>query len=99
MGAMTIAEIGVATRATPSLMFDGDVETMPRERIEMLQLQRLRATVAHAYERVPMHRARLTAAGVAAQDLRAPEDVRALPFTVKNDLRDHYPFGLFACGV
>ncbi len=99
MGATTIAEVDVAARAAAPLLFDGDAETMPRERLETLQLHRLRATVRHAYERVPMHRARLLAAGVAADDLRTRDDLRALPFTVKNDLRDHYPFGMFACGV
>jgi phenylacetate-CoA ligase len=98
MGATTIAEVGAARSAAP-MMFDGDVERLPRERLAVLQLDRLRATVRHAYEHVPMHRARLIAAGVAAEDLRTIDDVRALPFTVKNDLRDHYPFGLFACGV
>jgi len=99
MGAMAIAEVGIAARAAAPTFFDGDAETMPRERLETLQLLRLRATVQHAYERVPMHRARLLAAGVAAEDLCTLDDVRALPFTVKNDLRDHYPFGLFACGI
>jgi phenylacetate-CoA ligase len=99
MGAITMAEAGAAARANASLIFDGQVETMPRERLEALQLERLRATVRHAYERVPMHRARLIAAGVAAEDLATVDDVRALPFTVKSDLRDHYPFGMFACPV
>ncbi len=99
MGATTMAEVGAAARAAAPMIFDGDAETMPRERLAALQLLRLRSTVQHAYERVPMHRARLLAAGVAAEDLRTLDDVRALPFTVKNDLRDHYPFGLFACGV
>src|SRR6266511_2301566 len=99
MGATTRAEVGAAARAAAPMIFDGDAETMPRERLAALQLLRLRSTVQHAYERVPMHRARLLAAAVAAEDLRTLDDVRALPFTVKNDLRDHYPFGLFACGV
>jgi len=99
MGATTTAEVRVAARAAQPLLFDGEAETMPRERLDTLQLHRLRATVQHAYEHVPMHRARLLAAGVAAEDLRTRDDVRALPFTVKNDLRDHYPFGLFACRV
>ena len=98
MGATAMAELGAAAR-TAGAFFDGEVETMPRERLAALQLTRLRATVRHAYDRVPMHRARLLGAGVAAEDLRTLDDVRALPFTVKSDLRDHYPFGMFACGV
>ncbi len=97
MGAMTMAQAGVAQRA--ALFFDGPAETLPRERLDALQLERLRATVRHAYERVPMHRARLIANGVAAEDLRSLADVSALPFTMKTDLRDHYPFGMFACPV
>ncbi|HEX8738860.1 MAG TPA: phenylacetate--CoA ligase [Casimicrobiaceae bacterium] len=69
---------------------------MPRERLAELQAGRLRATVANAYENVPLYRARLDAAGVGAADIRSADDVAALPFTTKADLREHYPFGLFA---
>ncbi|HEX8012084.1 MAG TPA: phenylacetate--CoA ligase [Casimicrobiaceae bacterium] len=69
---------------------------MPRERLAALQIERLRASVANAYEHVPLHRARLDAAGIAPGDIARLEDVRALPFTLKTDLRDHYPFGMFA---
>ncbi|HEX7221562.1 MAG TPA: phenylacetate--CoA ligase [Burkholderiales bacterium] len=61
-----------------------------------MQLRRLRATVKRAYEAVPLHRARLAAAGLAPRDVRSLDDLRALPFTLKSDLREHYPFGLFA---
>lgn len=76
--------------------FDRATETMPRERLAALQLERLRRTLRHARERVPVYRARLEAAGVEPDDVRTLQDVRALPFTTKADLRDHYPFGLFA---
>ncbi len=73
-----------------------EVETMPRERLAALQLARLRETVKSAWENVPLHRSRLDAAGVAPDDLRSLDDVQRLPFTLKSDLRDHYPFGMFA---
>ncbi|HEX6136407.1 MAG TPA: phenylacetate--CoA ligase [Casimicrobiaceae bacterium] len=72
---------------------------MPRERLAALQLARLNATLANAYANVPMYRARLDAAGVGATGIATLADVARLPFTVKADLRDHYPFGMFACGV
>ncbi|MCB2020057.1 MAG: phenylacetate--CoA ligase, partial [Burkholderiaceae bacterium] len=75
------------------------IETMPREQLAELQLDRLRATVRHAAENVTLHRARLNAAAVRAEDLRSLADVQRLPFTTKADLRDHYPFGLFALPV
>jgi phenylacetate-CoA ligase len=73
-----------------------ELETMPREALARLQLERLRETVRNAYEHVPMQRQRLDAAGLRPDDVRALADLQRLPFTVKTDLRDHYPFGLFA---
>ncbi|HUJ86495.1 MAG TPA: phenylacetate--CoA ligase [Burkholderiales bacterium] len=61
-----------------------------------LQLRRLRATLKNAAENVPLHRERMKAARIEPQDIRTLEDLRHLPFTVKTDLRDHYPFGMFA---
>jgi phenylacetate-CoA ligase len=72
------------------------LETTPREKLAALQLERLRATVTNAYHCVPMHRARLDAAGISPDDIVTLTDLERLPFTQKADLRDHYPFGLFA---
>jgi phenylacetate-CoA ligase len=69
---------------------------MPREQLARLQLRRLRATLANAWENVPLHRKRMRAAGVRPEDVRRLEDLRHLPFTMKGDLRDNYPFGMFA---
>jgi phenylacetate-CoA ligase len=71
------------------------VETWPRRELERLQLERLRAVVARA-NRVPLHRDRLTAAGIGPSSVRALEDLRGLPFSTKADFRDTYPFGLLA---
>ena len=95
MGAITMAEVGGATRR----LLHADVEAMPRERLEALQLARLNATIAHAHAHVPLHRARLDAAGVGRGPLARLDDAAMLPFTVKSDLRDHYPFGMFACAT
>jgi phenylacetate-CoA ligase len=73
-----------------------ELETMPREQLRALQLRRLRATVENAYANVPPMRHRLDAAGVRPDDMRSLDDVQQLPFTLKSDLRDNYPFGLFA---
>jgi len=77
-------------------MLHPDLECMPREQLAELQLSRLQATLKNAYEHVPLHRARLAAAGMRPDDLRSLADVQHLPFTLKSDLRDHYPFGMFA---
>ncbi|MCU0897399.1 MAG: phenylacetate--CoA ligase [Burkholderiales bacterium] len=77
-------------------MFEPDAETMPRERLRELQLRRLRATLRNVWENVPLHRKRMRALGIAPDDVRSLDDAARLPFTTKSDLRDHYPFGLFA---
>jgi phenylacetate-CoA ligase len=74
-----------------------DVETAPRERLEALQLERLRCTIARLLSSVRPARERLGAAGIAApEDVGSLDDLPRLPFTVKSDLRAHYPFGLLA---
>ena len=72
------------------------VEGISREEMGALQARRLRNCVAHAAANVPLYRERLGGVGIAPGDVRAVEDVARLPFTVKQDLRDHYPYGLFA---
>lgn len=96
MGAAARVDALRAPAAGAGVFFDRAIETMPRERLAALQLERLRRTLQHARERVPLYRQRLEAMGVEADDVRTLDDVRALPFTYKSDLRDHYPFGLFA---
>jgi len=92
MGAITMQEVGATRRA----YFEAERETMPRERLAELQLERLNAMLAHAHAHVPFYRDRLDAAGVDRHGVRSLDDVAHLPFTIKSDLRDHYPFGLFA---
>lgn len=71
-------------------------EHLSRAELEALQLERLQWTVRHAYENVPFYRQRFDEAGVSPDDIRQLSDIEKLPFTTKSDLRDHYPFGLFA---
>lgn len=71
-------------------------ETLPRKEIEKLQLERLQATVKRVYEKVPAYRAKMDEVGIKPEDIESLKDLKRLPFTTKQDLRDNYPFGLFA---
>jgi len=96
MGATTTTRAGASAAGRSADYFDAAVETMPREQLAELQLARLRETLRNAHDRVALHRQRLDAAGIAPDAVRSLDEVRHLPFTVKADLRDHYPYGMFA---
>ncbi|MDA1310132.1 MAG: phenylacetate--CoA ligase, partial [Proteobacteria bacterium] len=72
------------------------IETASRDEIAALQLQRLKWSLRHAYDNVPFYRQGFEAAGVHPDDLSCLGDLAKFPFTIKTDLRDNYPFGLFA---
>ena len=72
------------------------IEIASRDEIEALQLERLKWSLNHAYSNVPMYKQRFDEAGVHPDDLKSLKDLSKFPFTVKDDLRDNYPFGLFA---
>lgn len=72
------------------------IEIASRDEIQSLQLERLKWSVRHAYDNVPMYKQRFDEAGVHPDDLKTLADLAKFPFTYKNDLRDNYPFGLFA---
>jgi phenylacetate-CoA ligase len=79
------------------VLWNRERESLPRDRLAILQLQRLRQTIARQLESVPPIGERLRQAGVSSpEDVGSLEDLTRLPFTRKVDLRDHYPFGLFA---
>jgi phenylacetate-CoA ligase len=78
------------------MIWNETMETMARPKIEMLQSERLRQLVARVYERVPFYKQTLDAAGIRPNAIKSIADLPRLPFTKKTDLRDHYPFGLFA---
>jgi len=76
--------------------FEPAVESMSRGKLAALQLKRLRQTVKNAYDNVPLHRKRMRKLRMEPGDIKSLEDLTRLPFTLKGDLRDHYPFGMFA---
>ncbi|HPU97321.1 MAG TPA: phenylacetate--CoA ligase [Candidatus Hydrogenedentes bacterium] len=69
---------------------------LPERQLRQLQLHRLQVVVRRAYDNVALFRSRMQERGLTPDDIRSLEDIRKLPFTVKTDLRDTYPFGLFA---
>ncbi len=85
-----------AGRETSDYMFDRAAETMSRSELKALQLTRLKTTLERAYNKVPHYKKKFDAAGVKPSDLKSLADLARFPFTVKTDLRDNYPFGLFA---
>ncbi|MBQ4567668.1 MAG: phenylacetate--CoA ligase [Desulfovibrio sp.] len=78
------------------MLFNIKLETLPREELEALQLRRLQDLCNRLYANVPFYRKRFNEAGISPADIRSLKDLRLLPFTEKQDLRDHYPYGLFA---
>lgn len=77
-------------------MWNEETETMPREELRKLQLERLKRALRHVYDHVAYYRERCDQVGVRPADLRTPDDLAKFPFTTKRDLRDNYPFGPFA---
>ena len=69
---------------------------MPVEQLRELQLDRMKRSFAHAYENIPLYRERFAEAGVVPSDLKSLDDLVKFPFLTKQDMRDSYPFGLFA---
>ncbi len=78
------------------MFYNEDFETLPRPALEALQLKRLKAVAERVYKNVPFYRQSFDKAGIKPDDIRALEDLRRLPFTFKQDMRDSYPYGLFA---
>ena len=75
------------------------IETASRDELRAMQLERLQWSVRHAYENVAHYREKCQAEGVHPDDLRTLEDLARFPFTTKKDLRDNYPFGMFAVPI
>jgi len=76
--------------------YDPEHETMSRDRLAQLQLERLQKTVKKVYESVPFYKNAFKARGIEPGDIKSLDDINKLPFTYKQDLRDNYPYGLFA---
>ncbi|PWM66765.1 MAG: phenylacetate--CoA ligase [Clostridiales bacterium] len=79
--------------------FSKEIETASRETLENIQSERLVKTVKRVYDNVPAYRKRMDDIGLKPEDIRSIKDLNKLPFTYKQDLRDNYPYGLFACDM
>ncbi len=77
------------------MFFQKDIETMPRKKLEELQLERLKWVVDYSIRNVPFYAKRLGEAGVTAEKIKSLSDIQYIPMTTKADIRDNYPFGLF----
>ena len=77
------------------MIYNIEYETMPREALAAIQLQRLRSTLERVYAMVPFYRKQFDQAGIKPADVKTLDDLQRIPFTTKQDLRDNYPFGLF----
>ncbi|MDZ7667224.1 MAG: phenylacetate--CoA ligase [Desulfotignum sp.] len=77
-------------------IFDIDFETMPREGLEAIQLRRLQNTVQRVCATVPFYKKQFETAGITPKDIRSLDDLQHIPFTTKQDLRDNYPYSMFA---
>ena len=78
------------------MIFSEEMETLPREALEALQLKRLQQTVSRVYHTVDFYKKSFDTAGIKSDDIKSLADLKRLPFTTKTDLRDNYPFGLFS---
>lgn len=78
------------------MFFQKEIETAPRAEIEALQLAKLKALVKYCYDNVPFYTKRLDEAGVTPDKIKVLSDIQYIPYTTKDDIRDTYPFGLFA---
>ncbi len=77
------------------IYWEEEIETLPRVGLESIQLRRLKHLVARVYKTVKPYRRKMDEAGVKPEDIQSLDDLRKLPFTAKEDLRNNYPFGLF----
>lgn len=77
------------------MFFQKDAETMSRQKIEEIQLKRLKSLVDYCYNNVPFYHDRLDKAGVTGDKIKCLDDIQYIPYTTKDDIRDNYPFGLF----
>lgn len=80
-------------------MFNKKIETLQRKKIQELQLERLKKTVKDVYENVPFYKKKFKELKIKPEDIKSLEDIRKLPFTTKNDLRDNSPFGMMATPI
>ena len=78
------------------MMFSPEIETIDRKALREMQLERLKYIVRYAYENVPLYRRRFDEIGLKPEQIRTLKDIELIPYTTKDDLRDNYPYGMFA---
>ncbi|MHB8063535.1 MAG: phenylacetate--CoA ligase family protein, partial [Ruminiclostridium sp.] len=78
------------------MIWNTQVECMSRSSMKELQLERLKTAVKMAYDKVPMYKRKFDDIGLKPEHIQTLKDIEKIPFTTKNDLRDNYPYGLFA---
>ncbi len=81
------------------MIYNREIECMERGRLKGLQLERLKKIVRYAYEKVGFYKKKFDEAGIKPEDIRSLEDIKYIPYTVKSDLRDNYPYGLLAVSM
>ncbi len=86
----------MVTKMAEQKIWNPEVEKMPRENLEQLQLERLQSTINRVYRNVRFYRNRFEQMGMEPGDIRTRQDLERIPFTTKEDLRDNYPYGMFA---
>ena len=78
------------------MLYQPEIETMGRDELEQLQLERLKALVKRVSETIPFYKESFAKAGLSADDITCLDDLAKFPFTTKQDMRDAYPFEMFA---
>jgi len=86
----------MVTKMAEHKIWNPEVEKMPREDLEQLQLERLQSTINRVYRNVRFYRNRFEQMGIEPGDIRTRKDLERIPFTTKEDLRENYPYGMFA---
>ncbi len=80
-------------------MFEPELEKMPLEKLQKYRFDKMKKMVRYAHDNVPMYKKRFKENGITPDDIKRPEDVAKIPFTFKDDLRDHYPYGILAVPI
>lgn len=81
------------------MIYDDEIETLPREALEALQFKRLHQTIERVYALVPFYKEAFKKANVTPDDIKSLKDLHKLPFTTKDDLRESYPYGMFSMPI
>ncbi|MGE4546983.1 MAG: phenylacetate--CoA ligase family protein, partial [Desulfurella sp.] len=81
------------------MIYEDEIETLPREALEALQFKRLQQTLERVYALVPFYKEAFRKANITPSEIKSLKDLHKLPFTTKEDLRDSYPYGMFSMPI